>query len=820
MIIFKKFFVRQLFIFALLLLPCFVEGQNNSPTPGQSCSNSSKTELKEIESFPENKSTQIIQINSPGWYLISSYLSLSGTPISTLLQPVANKLFAVIDEDGGAYIPSMFANNIGNWQKKAYKVKFTQPCQISLSGSQLTNKSFVVNGPATFLPVLSSSAIDITTLFAGNLSQVNMIYDLSNSAIWTPDIQMFTSLVPGYGYLLITNTPNSSFTINFGAKSDNESDSCRMTEELADNNFNMKKDESPKLLVPWVDIIPSEMTICIGNFFNSTGLINAGNHTSVFWFVTDNTGSFDNPYSLETDYYPGGPDFYKIGYADLYVYVSDGISAYDFDQIRIYFVEPPEIDAGEDATVTAGNSFTLTGTIGENCSGLQWNTSGDGYFDDQYDWHPTYYFGPEDIDNGSVELCVEAGGLSDCEPVSDCMNLTFQIITTDDEITLSPGWSLISFDVIPFSSNPVNVFAPLISTNNLVIVTGFQNQMGVFFDPDGPPFLNTLQNLLPGEGYWVKVQNAATLTVEGFEYPMDFLIDLKTGWNLIAYWQQETTTPEAAFEPLITAGILEMVTGYELGGKFYDPTGQPFLNTLTEIKNGFGYWVKVSEDYPGFSHPEIWECGDMLMDERDGQGYETVQIGTQCWMKENLNIGTRISGSSNQTNNATIEKYCYSNSDTQCDVYGGIYQWNEMMGYATSAGVQGICPFGWHLPTDAEWTALTGYVSLQPEYLCNSNATYIAKALAATTTWNTYSSACTVGNDPSANNATGFTALPGGGRYNDGSFYFLGNNGYWWSSTESTASNAWHRGMYYYSVTVTQSNNDKSFGFSVRCLKN
>jgi hypothetical protein len=166
--------------------------------------------------------------------------------------------------------------------------------------------------------------------------------------------------------------------------------------------------------------------------------------------------------------------------------------------------------------------------------------------------------------------------------------------STTDVITLNDGWNLISFDVTNNPDSTHLVFAPLIAANNLVTVTGFQNQQGVFFDPTGLPFLNTLQNIVAGEGYWVKVQSAATLTVQGTAIPANFTVNLLSGWNLISYWPQATTTPASAFAALITAGKLQMVTGYELGGKFYDPSGPAFLNTLTDIKNGFGYWVKVN----------------------------------------------------------------------------------------------------------------------------------------------------------------------------------------------------------------------------------
>jgi uncharacterized protein (TIGR02145 family) len=206
-------------------------------------------------------------------------------------------------------------------------------------------------------------------------------------------------------------------------------------------------------------------------------------------------------------------------------------------------------------------------------------------------------------------------------------------------------------------------------------------------------------------------------------------------------------------------------------------------------------------------------------DDRDGNTYKWVRIGDQDWMAENLNFGTRINGSSSQTNNGIIEKYCYDDLDANCNLYGGLYQWNEMMGYSTASGIQGICPEGWHLPTDTDWTVLANYVSSLPEYLCNSDATFIAKALAAKTNWNSSSITCAVGNNLSTNNATGFSALPVGYRATNGSFSTIGSNGPLWSSTQSSATNAWYRDVYYANPSLYRSNPTKGYGFSVRCLK-
>ena len=106
---------------------------------------------------------------------------------------------------------------------------------------------------------------------------------------------------------------------------------------------------------------------------------------------------------------------------------------------------------------------------------------------------------------------------------------------------------------------------------------------------------------------------------------------------------------------------------------------------------------------------------DSIIDIRDDQIYKVVKIGQQWWMQENLNIGTMIDSLQDATDNDIIEKYYYQNNDSLGNIYGGLYQWDEMMDYNTSDNgnpgiTQGVCPIGWHLPTDSEWTELTDFL--------------------------------------------------------------------------------------------------------------
>ena len=240
------------------------------------------------------------------------------------------------------------------------------------------------------------------------------------------------------------------------------------------------------------------------------------------------------------------------------------------------------------------------------------------------------------------------------------------------------------------------------------------------------------------------------------------------------------------------------------------------LNLDTEVNNPDknDIWEPNLGEESQLPVPITWACGDQIIDDRDGQSYNTVQIGTQCWMAENLNIGAMINSSSDQTNNGIIEKYCYDNNSSNCYVYGGLYQWDEAMQYVTTEGTQGICPTGWHLPTDAEWCTLENYVDAVG-VSCSANGwrgTDAGGNLKETGT-NHWASP-----NSDATNSSGFTGLPGGYRYAGGLFFLLTKFANFWSSREYNT-DAWSRDLYYENAQVGRNKYDKTYGFSVRCIK-
>jgi uncharacterized protein (TIGR02145 family) len=261
----------------------------------------------------------------------------------------------------------------------------------------------------------------------------------------------------------------------------------------------------------------------------------------------------------------------------------------------------------------------------------------------------------------------------------------------------------------------------------------------------------------------------------------------QSGRQIIIYYDITGAQPDQTFDIQVFCSTdegksfgtaLKKVTGdvgnNQIGGsgkKIYwnvlDEQEKLVGNILFEIKlSGIGKFVSFT-------------------DARDGKTYGTITIGTQVWMRENLDYKTQ-SGS-----------WAYENNPSNTSIYGRLYNWET---------ANNACPLGWHLPTEYEW------MTLIDNYL--SGAYYAGGKLKekGIDHWNSPNAGAT--------NEYGYTALPGGYRDINGSFYNIGNSGYWWSSTEISSSNAWSIYMYYKNGNADRvDRRNKKNGFSIRCLK-
>jgi uncharacterized protein (TIGR02145 family) len=249
---------------------------------------------------------------------------------------------------------------------------------------------------------------------------------------------------------------------------------------------------------------------------------------------------------------------------------------------------------------------------------------------------------------------------------------------------------------------------------------------------------------------------------------------------------------------------------------------------LSESQTILLQFDNAADDFHGIPCPGMATVMDI-----DSNIYNTVQIGTQCWMKENMRTthyadGTEIPfGSSGSFSPSNYSPYRFSPSEDEnyLITYGYLYNWPAAMHEASSSnavpsGVQGLCPTGWHVPSKAEWDLLASYVGSQSEYVCGGNTVAIAKSLASTTSWVQTGGFCVPGStDMSSNNTTGFSARAasfGDTNHN----WTTGGETFFWSSTEDdqTNYNACCKMLILNSISLGNSKISKPNAASVRCL--
>ena len=355
------------------------------------------------------------------------------------------------------------------------------------------------------------------------------------------------------------------------------------------------------------------------------------------------------------------------------------------------------------------------------------------------------------------------------------------------------------FRVVQNSPNPVTD-----QTKVIINIPGKDNVEITITDPRGRSLMRS--DLLLDRGY----------------HTFTFIPEKKGLFFLTATWRGISSTIKILSEvtaaqryALVYAGFkgtgLNLKSDGEVLGFEFTPGDSllyiGYANTPEEINGS-----DVLSDRPQSDETYLFEiiegipCPGIPDVNYGGQTYATVQIGDQCWFKENLNIGSMIPAGANMSNNEVTEKYCYDNLETNCNIYGGLYQWNEMMQYSTTSGTQGICPPAWHLPTIDEWTTLI-------DFLGGLNDAGGKMKETGTFHWNNPNTGAT--------NSSGFTTLPAGYYGDPGfTFYLLGKYAILWSSNQSDFDSAWNCWLAYNSNSANKNSTYlKRLGHSVRCLK-
>ncbi len=298
-------------------------------------------------------------------------------------------------------------------------------------------------------------------------------------------------------------------------------------------------------------------------------------------------------------------------------------------------------------------------------------------------------------------------------------------------------------------------------------------------------------NVAPGVVTLITPANAAT-NVASYAFSLT--------WSLVTDPDGDAVTYDVYFG---TAATPATVASTEIG-KTYTPT--------LEVNTTY-YWKVVAKDGKGgTSESAVWSFTTDLIawsdathgtftDERDGHVYDVVKIGDQTWFAENLAYeipGKNITDNTVWENNTAYDGWCYfdNNKPSYGGTYGVMYQWEA---------AKTACPSEWHLATDAEWTTLTYYLG-SPDVVGGKLKEFGTPHWASPNT--------------GATNETGFTALPGGRRDDDGSFVSIGFHGYFWSSTElSSQIYAYYRSMHYDLSNLKLSAFQMEQGISARCVR-
>jgi len=387
------------------------------------------------------------------------------------------------------------------------------------------------------------------------------------------------------------------------------------------------------------------------------------------------------------------------------------------------------------------------------------------------------------------------------------------------------GYQFVSTRIIPENPDLLSVLEGNLNEN----LDFVRNSSGQTLRKIGPNWVNGIGDWITTEGYIFRMNAGDQLNFHGGLVACNEPIYLYSGYQFVSYLPCFSMDALEAFSSIVNEN-LDFIRNSQ--GQILRKIGPNWINGIGDCNSGEGYLVKMlAADVLIYPSSSLFTCGDPFTDPRNEQIYLSVQIGDQCWMAENLNIGYLIPGNQDMTDNGVIEKYCYAYDNSACDEKGGLYQWDEMMQYKTIQGEQGICPDGWYIPSDEDWKILEGTVDSQypvgdPVWDIEGWRGFdVGLNLKFISDWFSF------GN---GTNDFGFSALPGGYRMNDGNYSGYSTSAYFWSSTEKGNDYAWSRALFYSNNDVNRndyediffySNDNKNpqdyngLGFSVRCIR-
>jgi uncharacterized protein (TIGR02145 family) len=412
---------------------------------------------------------------------------------------------------------------------------------------------------------------------------------------------------------------------------------------------------------------------------------------------------------------------------------------------------------------------------------------------------------PTVIATGAVNISIAAATTSTAGSMSADDKTKLDGIATGAEVNVNADWNAVTGDA-QIQNKPTTIAGYGIT--DAVATAGNQTIAG------NKTFTGTTTVPTP-----VNANDAVTKNYTDIKYQALLMYLINNGANIVDLKNAGVTASELKACGF-NATDLAFFTATELKAAGF---------TATELKAA-SFTLQELVDVPTILVSELIVAGYTIhgqtgtLSDNDGHTYNWIGIGNQIWMQQNLNTSKYQNGDAipNVTDNATwggltTGAYCdYSNTPSNSTTYGKLYNFYSV------ADARKISPASWHVPTDAEYTTMENYLIANGyNYDGTTSGNKIAKALGASSGWTFYSGVGAIGNTdyPAKRNASGFTALPGGYRYFNGTYYSIGNSGSWWSATEHSTAYAWYRYLFYNNYHSSRSINTKSYGFSVRCLR-
>ena len=529
-----------------------------------------------------------------------------------------------------------------------------------------------------------------------------------------------------------------------------------------------------------VTISTSLNNTCTGTQVTYTATpVNPGNAPTFHWLVNGINAGTNSP---EFTYTPNNGDMVKcVLNSSILVCTSNNPDTSNFISMTVNPLMPVNIGVSASTTSICGSvpvTFTANPQNGGPAPAYQWKVNGINSGTN----NPVFNYTPANGDQVTCELTSDilcpSGNPAGSIPVIMTVNPILPVSVT---VSHSPD-PVCSGNPSTFTATPINGgIDPSFSWNLNGVLVGTDSPVYTYSPGSGDMITCGLLSSIP-----------CPLTNPVISLPVQIIV-----------WP----APQVLFTPCFdtvtafNARPFHLKGGLPLGGTY---TGPGIANNIFNPSVA-GTGVKaISYSYTNSGQcsaaktkniavraTDAFICGDNLKDIRDNRIYPTTQIGSQCWMAANLSYGIEIPLSQIQFDNCIPEKYCYNDDPENCKGFGGLYHWDELMKYEDAPPLQGLCPPGWHIPAESEWTILFTF------YTSNAFAGYPLQH----------------------QDFSGFNSLLSGVQHLNSSENYKGFATFFWSSAPEGRTKARAHAMNSYDPSISSYSSARTNAFSVRCVK-